>query len=335
MSNNSKQARTVRFTQIGGPEVLTIETLDIPVPGPQEVRIQVKAIGLNRADTMYRRGFYDEFPIFPARLGYEAAGFVEAVGAEVKGIEVGDIVSVLPAFSLHQYATYGELIVVPAYTVQKHPSTLSFEEAASVWTSFLTMYGMIADSAGVQPGQSVVITAASSSAGLAAIQVVNYLGGISIAVTTTGKKRAALIKAGAAHVIAADEQDIAAEVLKITESKGADVIADPVAGPLLATLVQAVAPKGKIYIYGALNQEPAPFPTLELVRKRPVIYGYNAVDVLTDPAKLQAAIRFIYEGLAKGKLKPIVGKTFPFDQIVEATRFLEANTHTGKIVVTV
>src|SRR5258708_3196977 len=335
MSNNSKKAGTVRSTQTGGPEVLTIETLDIPAPGPQEVRIQVKAIGINRADTMYRRGLYDEFPIFPARLGYEAAGIVEAVGAEVKGVAVSDGVSVLPAFSLHQYATYGVLIVVPAYTLQKHPSTLSFEEAASVWTSFLTMYGMVADSANVQPGQCVVITAASSSAGLAAIQVVNYLGGISIAVTTTGKKRDALAKAGATHVIAADEQDIVTEVLKITENKGADVILDPVAGPLLTKLIEAVAPKGKIYIYGALSQESVLFPTMTLVRKTPVIYGYNAMDVLLNPSNLGAAIQFINAGLAKGKLKPVIGKTFPFDQIVEATQFLEANTHTGKIVVTI
>ena len=335
MSNISKKARTVRFSKIGGPEVLTIETLDIPAPGPQEVRIQVKAIGLNRADAMYRQGIYDEFPIFPARLGYEAAGIIEAVGAEVTGVAVGDTVSVLPAFSLHQYATYGELIVVPAYTLQKHPPSLSFEEAAAVWTSFLTMYGMVANAANVQPGQYVVITAASSSAGLAAIQVVNYVGGIPIAVTTTGKKRDALTKAGAAHVIAADEQDLVSEILRITENKGSDVIVDPVGGPLLTRLIDAAAPKSKIYIYGALSQQSVVIPAMTLVRKTPAIYGYNATDVLLNPSKLGAAIQFIYEGLAKGKLKPVIGKTFPFDEIVEATKFLEANTHTGKIIITI
>ena len=335
MSTNSKKARTVRFTKTGGPEVLTIETLNIPAPGPLEVRIQVKAIGINRADAMYRQGIYDEFPIFPARLGYEAAGIIETVGTEVKGFGVGDVVSVLPAFSLHQYATYGELILVPAYTLQKHPPALSYEEAASVWTSFLTMYGMVADSANLQPGQYVVITAASSSAGLAAIQVVNYLGGISIAVTTAGKKRDALAKSGATHVIATNEQDIVAEVLKITENRGSDIILDPVGGPLLTKLLDALAPKGKIYIYGALSGESVLFPAMALVRKTPAIFGYNATDVLLNPSKLGAAIQFIYEGLAKGKLKPIIGKTFPLDQIVEATKFLEANTHIGKIIVTI
>lgn len=334
MSNHSKKARTVRFVQTGDPEVLTIETLDVPAPGPREVRIQVKAIGLNRADVMYRRGYFGE-PVFPARLGHEAAGIVESVGTAVEGIEVGDTVSVLPAFSLQQYAAYGELILVPAHVVQKHPATLSFEAAAAVWTSFITMYGMVISSAAVQAGQSVVITAASSSAGLAAIQMVNYAGGISIAVTTSARKRDALLKAGAAHVIAADEQDITSAVLKITEGKGADLILDPVGGPLLNKLVAAVASKGKIYVYGALNHEPVQLPTLQLVEKLAVIHGYNASDVLADPAKLKAALKFIYEGLEKGKLKPVIGRTFPFDQVVEATRFLEANTHTGKIVMTV
>lgn len=284
---------------------------------------------------MYRLGIYDEYPIFPARLGYEAAGIVEAIGDGVEGVAVGDVVSVLPAFSLHQYATYGALIVVPAYTLQKHPSSLSFEEAASVWTSYLTMYGMVVDAANVQPGQYVVITAASSNAGLAAIQVVNGVGGIPIAVTTTGRKRDALVTAGAAHVIAADEQDVVTEVLKITKNNGPEVILDPVGGPLLTKLIDAVAVKGKVYIYGGLSPEPASLSALTLVRKTPALYGYNATDVLLNPSKLGAAIQFIYEGIAKGKLKPVVGKTFPFDEIVAATKFLEANTHIGKVVVTI
>lgn len=197
------------------------------------------------------------------------------------------------------------------------------------------MYGMVADAANVQPGQYVVITAASSSAGLAAIQVVNYVGGISIAVTTSGKKRDALTKAGAAHVIAADEQDLVTEVLKITENRGAAVILDPVGGPLLTRLIDAVAAKGKIYIYGALSQEPALLPVMTLVSKMPALYGYNTTEVLLDPARLGAAIQFIYEGIAKGKLKPVIGKVFPFGEIVAATKFLEANTQVGKIVVTI
>jgi len=335
MNHLSKAARTVRFTQSGGPEVLKIEMLEIPAPGPQEVRIQVKAIGLNRADQMYRIGQYMETPVFPSGIGYEAAGIVESVGAEVKDLRVGEVVSVVPAFSLNQYGTYGELILVPAYTVRKHPGSLSFEEAASIWTSFLSMYGLVVEAAKVKAGQYVVLTAASSSAGLAAIQFVNYVGGVSIAITTSGKKREALLKAGARHVIVAGEQDVVAEIGRITTGKGADVVLDPVAGPLFADLLRATAERGQVFVYGALSQEPALFPSLDVLLKTPTIKGYTAMDVLGNPEVLGAAVDFIYEGIAKGKLKPVIGKTFPFDQIVEATRFMESNQQVGKVVVTV
>jgi NADPH:quinone reductase-like Zn-dependent oxidoreductase len=335
MNPSSKAARTVRFTQTGGPEVLTIEMLEIAAPGPQEVRIQVKAIGLNRADQMYRIGRYMETPVFPSKIGYEAAGIVESVGAEVKDVRIGEVVSVVPAFSLNQYATYGELILVPAYTIRKHPGSLSFEEAASVWTSFLSMYGLVVEAAKVKAGQYVVLTAASSSAGLAGIQVVNCVGGVSIAVTTSSKKREALQKAGAQHVIVAGEQDVAAEIRRITADKGADIVLDPVAGPLFADLVRAIAENGQVFVYGALSQEPAVFPALDVLLKTPTIKGYTAMDVMGNPVVLEAAVAFIYDGIAKGKLKPVIGKVFPLDQIVEATRFMESNQQVGKVVVTI
>ena len=102
-------ARIVRFHQTGGPEVLKIENADIPPPGPGEVRIAVKALGLNRAESMFRSGHYLEQPRFPARLGYEAAGTVEALGEGVQGLKPGDAVSTIPAFSQNQYGVYGEM----------------------------------------------------------------------------------------------------------------------------------------------------------------------------------------------------------------------------------
>ncbi len=113
--------RAVRFHQTGGPEVLQIETIDVPPPDAGEVRIAVKALGLNRAESMFRLGQYLEQPIFPARLGYEAAGIVEAVGPGVTGLKPGDAVSTVPAFSQNQYGVYGDVAIVPAAAVAKHP----------------------------------------------------------------------------------------------------------------------------------------------------------------------------------------------------------------------
>jgi len=335
MSNLSKTAKTVLFTTTGGPEVLKIENVEIPAPGAQEVRMQIKAIGINRADAMYREGNYVEQPVFPAKLGYEASGIIDAVGDDVTGFAIGDVVSIVPAFSLNSYATYGELIVVPAYTLQKHPSSLSFEEAASIWTSFISMYGLLVDAARIKAGQTVIITAASSSAGLAAIQFTNLMGGISIAITSSPGKREALLNAGAKHVIVSAEQDIVAEINEITANKGVDIILDPVGGPMFSKLIAVAAERAQVFVYGAMSTEQAVFPTLAVLTKLPTIKGYSAADVLSNPSISQEAIKFINKGIQEGKLKPVIAKTFSLDEIGAAHRYMELNTHFGKIVVTV
>jgi NADPH:quinone reductase-like Zn-dependent oxidoreductase len=162
-------ARVVRFHETGGPEVLKIEEIEVPPPGPGEDQIAVKAIGLNRAESMFRSGQYLEDPVLPARLGYEAAGTVSAVGPGVQGFRVGDIVSVIPSFSLNRYGMYAEVANVPVHALVKHPATLSFEEASAVWMQYVTAYGALIDIAGLTRGDRLVIPAASSSVGLAAI----------------------------------------------------------------------------------------------------------------------------------------------------------------------
>lgn len=332
---NTKSSKTVIFHEAGAPEVLKVEQFEVAFPGAQEVRIQVKSIGINRADAMYRQGMYIENPIFPAQIGYEAAGIVEAVGSEVSNIVVGDVVNVVPGFSLHNYASYGEYINMPAYAVHKYPSTLSYDEAASVWTSYLTMYGMVVHSGQLQVGQFVVINAASSSAGLAAIQMTNYVGGIAIALTTTSKKKEALLKAGAAHVIVTSEQDIATEVLKITNNVGAHLILDPVVGAKFSNLLSSVAENGKVFVYGALSHEPASFPAFDVLMKTPTIRGYSAIEVMGNIDVLIPAITFIDKGLAEGKLKPVIDKVFNIDDIVASHNYLESNQQFGKIVVNI
>src|SRR5262245_14183854 len=145
-------SRVVRFHELGGPEVLKIEEADVPPPGEGEVQIAVKAIGLNRAEAMFRRGEYLELPKFPARNGYEAAGTVTAVGPGLTGFRPGDAVSTIPAFSLNQYGIYGELVNAPAHAVAHHPASLSWEEAAAIWMQYLTAYGALIDIAGLTTG---------------------------------------------------------------------------------------------------------------------------------------------------------------------------------------
>jgi NADPH:quinone reductase-like Zn-dependent oxidoreductase len=328
-------ARVVRFHQTGGPEVLRIEEVEVGAPGAGELRLRVHALGINRAESMFRSGMYLEEPALPARLGYEAAGTVEAVGAGVSGFAIGDKVSTIPGFSMNQYGVYGDHVIVPAAMAVKHPANLSWEQAAAVWMQYMTVYGGLVDVAGMIAGDAVIITAASSSVGLAAIQMVNAAGGVSIATTRTGAKRDALLGHGAQHVIATAEQDLAAEVKQITGGKGARIVFDPVAGPGVEALAQAAAQNGTIVLYGALSPEPTPFPLFPALSKGLTLRAYTLFEIVSDPARLAKGRQYVLDGLGSGALQPVIARTFPFAQIVEAHRYMESNEQIGKIVVTV
>lgn len=328
-------AKVVRFYEIGGPEVLKIEEEDVPPPGKGEVQIAVKAIGLNRAEAMFRRGMYLEPPSLPARNGYEASGTVAAVGPDAGDFRVGDAVSTIPAFSLNQYGIYGDLVNVPAHAVARHPATLSWEEAASIWMQYLTAFGAIIDIAGLKAGDALVIPAASSSVGIAAIQIANKVGATPIALTRSGSKRQALLDLGAAHVVATEEQDLVAEIRKLTEGEGARVVFDPVGGPTFAKLAEATKELGILFLYGALSPEPTVIPPLDSIGRSLTYRGYVLKEVTNDPARLKAGVQFVNDGLGDGSLKPVVARTFPLDDIVEAHRYLESNQQIGKVVVTV
>ena len=328
-------ARVVRFHQTGGPEVLQVEDVAVPPPAKGEVQISIKALGLNRAESMFRRGQYLENPKLPARLGYEAAGPVAAVGPGVQGFKIGDAVSTIPSFSLNDYGLYGDLANAPVHAVTHHPKSLSWEEAAAVWMQYLTAYGALIDIGKLTKDDTILLPAASSSVGLAAIQIANKVGAVPVAMTRGQSKRKALLDAGAAHVIASEEQDLVKEVLRITEGKGARVVFDPVGGPTVNKLLQATAQLGIVFLYGALSTEPTPLPLFDLLAKWATIRGYVMLEITSDPRRLERAKKFINEGLADGSFKPLIAKKFPLDQIVEAHRYLESNQQVGKVVVTV
>ncbi|HKB26028.1 MAG TPA: zinc-dependent alcohol dehydrogenase family protein [Methylomirabilota bacterium] len=328
-------SRIVEFAKAGGPEVLEFKDIEVPTPADDEVRIRVKAIGLNRAEAMWREDAYIEPVKFPARLGYEAVGIVDAVGRNVTEVAVGDAVNTIPSFSMNQYGMYGDVVLAPSYAIVKHPPSLSYEQAASIWMMFVTAYGALIGDAKLTAEDAVIIPAASSSVALAAIQIANLVGATTIALTRTGAKRQQLLDAGAKHVIATEEQDLVAAVMKITDGKGARVVFDPVGGPTLPKLISAMSFQGILYIYGALSDEVTPLPVLDMIAKMPVIKGHNIWLTSGDPVRQKAAVDFILKGFESGALKPIIDRVFSFDQIVEAHRYMEANGQFGKIVATV
>jgi NADPH:quinone reductase-like Zn-dependent oxidoreductase len=327
--------RVVRFHRYGGPEVLSIEDVDVPRPAAGEVQIRVKALGLNRAEALLRKGAYIESAAFPSGLGLEAAGIVETIGEGIEGFAPGDRVSVVPPLSMVRWPAYGELATYPAELVVKHPASLGWEAAAALWMSNLTAYGALIDIAKLSRGEYAVITAASSSVGIAAIQIANAVGAVPIAVTRTSVKRQALRSLGAAHVVASAEEDLAARLNEISGAAGVRVVFDAVGGPIFEPLTAAMARGGILIEYGGLSVEPTPFPLSAILSKTLTLRGYLVHEIVRDPARLAAAKAFVLDGVASGALRPVIAKTFQFEQIVEAHRFLESNEQLGKIVVTI
>jgi NADPH:quinone reductase-like Zn-dependent oxidoreductase len=327
--------KIVRFHQLGGPENLKLEEVPDQQPGKGEVRLRVQAAGLNRAESMFYHGQYLEDPNFPSRLGYEVAGVVDAVGEGVDTAWIGKRASTIPSFSMNLYGTLGEQAVVPEHALGAYPASLSPTQATAIWMQYLTAYGALVHFGGVKAGDFVSIPAASSSVGLAAIQIVRDAGATAIAVTRTAAKRAQLLALGAHHVIASEEEDYAARMKEITGGRGARLTFDPVAGPFLQKLAAGAAHGGTIFEYGALAMQPTPFPLFEALGLGLTIRGYVLNEVTTNPSLLKPATQFIFDRLADGRFVPRIDRTFPFAQVVEAYQYLESNQQVGKIVLTV
>jgi NADPH:quinone reductase-like Zn-dependent oxidoreductase len=325
--------RVVRIHEYGDASVLKIDDIAVPDPAADEVQIAVKAIGLNRAEVMFRNHAYLQEATFPSRLGYEAAGVVQTVGKSATQFKKGDAVSVIPALDIARWGTYGELANVPARLVVKHPETLSFDEAASVWMQYVTAWGALIEQAKLTKGDFVIVTAASSSVGLAAFQIARKAGATIIATTRKSSKRQSLLSAGAHHVIATEEEDLASKFADITGGQGARVVFDPVGGPSFEPLTQAMARGGILLEYGALSPEPTPFPLFTVLGKSLTLKGYLYSEVVSDNAALERAKTFILDGLKTGDLRPLIARTFAFDEIQDAHRFLESNEQIGKVVV--
>jgi NADPH:quinone reductase-like Zn-dependent oxidoreductase len=331
------KTRVVRFHELGGPEVLRIESLELPAPGAGEVLVRMEAIGLNRAEAAFRQGHYFEQPALPARIGYEGAGRVAALGPDVRDFAAGDAVCIIPGFSMNRYGVYAEQALVPASALLPRPRGLSATEGAAIWMPLLTACGALIDITGLKAGDAVLITAASSSVGLAAIEIANAVGATPIAVTRGTGKVAALRQAGAAHVIASDTQDIAVETQRVTGGRGARLAFDPIGGPIVETLANALAPGGSLIVYGNLSGQARNmvFPFAQSALKGITMRAYLVFEIINNPERYARARQFILDGLSAGRFHAHIDRSFPFEQIVAAHRYLESNAQVGKVVVTV
>lgn len=325
--------RVVRFHKTGGPEKLVVENMEIGAPGPSHARIRVEAVGLNRAEAMYRAGNYPVRPQLPSLIGYEGVGTILAVGDGAGDYAVGQRVCVLPMISQGDYGIWAEEAIVPARILLPAPEGLDVEEAAAIWMQYMTAYA-IYEVANVGPNDAVIIPAASSSVGIAAIQLCNWAGAVPIAATRTSAKAGALRQLGAAHVIATQEEDLVERVMEITHGKGARCAFDPVGGPYVETLARALAERGILFVYGGLSGQPTPYPHWPMAFKGASMRGWVASEIWNHPHRFAAAREKILAGLAHGHLEPVIARVFKgLESLPEANSYLESNEQVGKVVV--
>ncbi|WP_327719510.1 zinc-dependent alcohol dehydrogenase family protein [Streptomyces sp. NBC_00490] len=329
----STTARTVLFHEIGGPDVLEIEEVAVPAPGPGQVAVRVEALGLNRAEALFRSGGYYYQPALPAsRLGYEASGVVEAIGEGVTELAVGDPVTTGPGIEMSAQGVYAERVVLPESAVLPRPASVDAVTGAASWLTYTTAYGGLLETAGLRPGDHVLITGASSGVGTAAIQVARRIGAIPLATTRSEAKRQGLLDAGAAEVIVSggDAGTVAKEVRRLTGGRGAEVIFDAIGGPGFRPLAEALAEGGTVLVYGWLDRRPAEIPWNWPF----TIHTYANMTLTATPGGRRRSTAFLNAGLADGGFRPVVAEVFDgLDRIRDAHRLMESNRHTGKIVV--
>ncbi|GGS09939.1 NADPH:quinone reductase [Streptomyces aureoverticillatus] len=319
------------FDETGGPEVLKVRDVELAAPAPGEVLIKVEALGLNRADALFRSGTYYYPATLPAsRNGYEAAGVIEAVGDGVTAFAPGDTVLTTGNFELSAHGVYADRVVLPQDAVARRPAGVDAVTAAAVWLTYTTAYGALHLRAGMRPGDHVLITGASSGVGTAALQVVRRAGATPIATTRTEDKRQQLLDLGAEHVIVTDTEDVVKETKRLTEGRGADIVLDAIGGPAFQTLGEAAAPDATYVLYGWLDGRPTTVPMTWPV----TVHGYNNGTVTDTADARRRAAAYLNAGLTDGTLRPEIAKVFDgLDHMPDAHRLMETNTHIGKIVV--
>ena len=273
-------SQAIRFDRLGGPEVLRLEEITDRRPGAGEVSLKIEAVGLNRGESMYYRGFYMEKPQLPSGLGYEAVGAVTAVGAGVDGFSRRPSLRHHPGLFHEPVSRSRRDGGRAGERPRALPGIALRRGRRGRWTQYCTAYGALVPFGKVSRGDFVIITAASSSVGLAAIQIVKAQGGTSIATTRAAAKKERLLALGADDVIVTNDEDLVARVGEITHGKGARIVFDPIGGDGVNALARATANGGAIFLYGMLSGQPTPFP-LSIFGRRIAMYGYTFGELRT------------------------------------------------------
>lgn len=324
--------RAIVISKPGGPEVLQYTEVDDPVPQRGEIRVRVHATAVNRADLVQREGRYPAPQGVPADIpGLEYAGEVESIGEGVADLRVGDRV-----FGLVGGGAYAEYVVVHARATSKIPDHISYQEAAAYPEAFITAYDAMVSQCRLSAGETVLISAAASGVGTAAIQIAHAIGARPIGTTRTVSKAERLKQFGLKDVIVNYDTNFAEAVLKLTNGAGVDVALELVGGEYIAQNLKCVAARGRIVLVGLVGGASCQFNLGLLLSKRLEVRGTSlrARPLEEKIAVAQTFSRCLVPLIDEGKLKAVVDKIFSLKDAAAAQEFLARNENFGKAVLT-
>ena len=271
----TKRPRAWVIHDYSGYQGLSLEEFDEETPGPGEIRLQIEAFALNWGDMDLMKDNYSfSFPKFPAKIGMEAVGIVDAIGPDVSGVELGERVCTLPYFYYNRGASAESLIIEPRYTT-KAPPGLSVVESTSVWMQYMTAYFPVVELANAGPGTNILVTAATSTAGTAALQIGRLCGATMIGTSRFEYNRKYLEDAGADQVIIMDDTvNLAEKLREITGGKGIDVAFDSVGAGMIGRYSPALARDARIFFYGTLDTIFPMLPIVDMFQANAVFHPY-------------------------------------------------------------
>jgi NADPH:quinone reductase-like Zn-dependent oxidoreductase len=338
--------RAVVITRHGGPDVLRVEQRPDPPVGPGEVRIAVRAAGINFADTMARAGVYPDAPSPPVVVGYEVAGEIESVGDGVDDFKPGDRVLGGTRFGGH-----AELVSVPTNQVYPLPKKLSFEQGAAVPVNYATAYAALVIMGGLKPGERALIHAAAGGVGIAGIQIAKSIGA-EIFGTASASKHDAIRGFGIEHPIDYRSQDFVAEVRRIGGAKQPlDLVMDAVGGRSFRKSWSLLGAGGRLVCFGASSLVSGErrnlitalktyfgmprFNPIPMMTQSKSVIGLNMLTLWDAKGSLDEYIEPLSEWVADGRLRPVVAEAFPLERGCDAHRFIIERRNVGKVVLTV
>jgi NADPH:quinone reductase-like Zn-dependent oxidoreductase len=327
----------------GASSVLEVQELPDPPPKAGEVRIKVRAAGLNFAEVSARQGIYPDAPKTPCVVGYEVAGTIDALGEGATGFAVGDRV-----WALCKFGGHATLVCTPAGMARRMPDALDFEHAAAVPVVYATALLLVSDYGHLQPGERVLIHMAAGGVGLAAIELCRRVPGVTLFGTASAGKHAFLKERGLDHPIDYRTQDYEAEVMRLTGGKGVHLVLDAMGGRNWKKNYRLLSPLGRLMVFGMSAgsragsrsllllisqalQSPRWTP-LGLMDKNKAVMGLNLGHLFTETDRIAHGLDQIGKLLAEGAIKPTVDRVFPFSQAAAAHERIESRSNVGKVV---